>query len=47
MRGPRAASRVGPGGSGGGTVVATGTPEEVAEYEKSCTGRYLKRVLEK
>ncbi len=35
------------GGSGGGTVVATGTPEEVAEYEKSCTGRYLKRVLEK
>ena len=35
------------GGSGGGTVVATGTPEEVAEYEKSYTGRYLKRVLEK
>ena len=35
------------GGSGGGTVVATGTPEEVAECEKSYTGRYLKRVLEK
>ena len=47
MRGPRAASRVGPAGSGGGTVVATGTPEEVAQCAASYTGQYLKRVLEK
>ena len=33
------------GGSGGGKVVATGTPEEVAKNKKSCTGRYLERVL--
>ena len=33
------------GGSGGGTVVCTGTPEEVAEYEGSYTGQYLKNVL--
>ncbi len=33
------------GGSGGGTVVATGTPEEVAEIETSFTGQYLKTVL--
>ncbi len=33
------------GGSGGGTVVATGTPEEVAAVEASFTGRYLKKVL--
>ena len=31
----------------GGTVVATGTPEEVAECEKSYTGQYLKKMLEK
>ena len=33
------------GGSGGGTVVCTGTPEEVAQCEQSYTGRYLKKVL--
>ncbi len=33
------------GGSGGGTVVCTGTPEEVARCEESYTGRYLKKVL--
>ncbi|SIN94777.1 excinuclease ABC subunit UvrA [Vannielia litorea] len=37
---------IGPeGGDGGGTVVATGTPEEVAEVEASHTGRYLKELL--
>ena len=37
---------IGPeGGAAGGTVVAKGTPEQVAEVEKSHTGRYLKRVL--
>ncbi|UOQ48269.1 excinuclease ABC subunit UvrA [Gracilibacillus caseinilyticus] len=35
------------GGDGGGTIVATGTPEEVAEVEESHTGRYLKPVLER
>ena len=35
------------GGSGGGLVVATGTPEEVAEVEKSYTGQYLKKMLAK
>ena len=30
---------------GGGTVVATGTPEVVAEVAASHTGRYLKKVL--
>ena len=34
------------GGDGGGTIVCTGTPEEVAECEESYTGQYLKRVLE-
>ncbi len=33
------------GGDGGGTLVATGTPEQVAECEKSYTGQYLKRYL--
>lgn len=33
------------GGDLGGTVVATGTPEEVAEVEKSYTGHYLKPIL--
>ena len=33
------------GGSGGGTVVATGTPEDVAKVRKSHTGRFLKEVL--
>lgn len=33
------------GGTGGGTVVACGTPEEVAEYPQSYTGKYLKSYL--
>ena len=33
------------GGSGGGHVVCTGTPEEVAQCEASYTGRYLKKLL--
>ncbi len=33
------------GGDGGGTVVATGTPEEVAKCEKSYTGAFLKTKL--
>ena len=37
---------IGPeGGDNGGTVVATGTPEEVAKCENSYTGKYLKEVL--
>lgn len=37
---------IGPeGGSGGGEVIAVGTPEEVAEEKKSYTGQYLKKVL--
>ncbi len=35
------------GGDGGGRVVATGTPEQVAENPGSYTGKYLKRLLEK
>ena len=35
------------GGSEGGTIVATGTPEEVAENPASYTGRYLKPILER
>ena len=38
---------IGPeGGDGGGQVVATGTPEEVAEVAASHTGRYLKPMLQ-
>ena len=33
------------GGDGGGTIVCTGTPEEVAQRERSYTGKYLKRML--
>ena len=33
------------GGAGGGTVVASGTPEQLAQVEASYTGRYLKRYL--
>ena len=33
------------GGDGGGTVVAQGTPEEVAECQQSYTGYYIKRVI--
>ncbi len=37
---------IGPeGGSGGGQIVAKGTPEEVANNPKSYTGKYLKKVL--
>ncbi len=37
---------IGPeGGDGGGDVVATGTPEDVAEIEKSYTGQFLKELL--
>ena len=35
------------GGDGGGTVVATGTPEEVAENPLSYTGKFLKPLLER
>ncbi|ALS26128.1 subunit A of excinuclease ABC [Paenibacillus sp. 32O-W] len=35
------------GGSGGGTIVATGTPEEVVKSEQSYTGRYLAPILER
>ncbi len=35
------------GGDRGGTIVATGTPEEVAACEASYTGAYLKKILEK
>ncbi|TSC79947.1 MAG: excinuclease ABC subunit A [Candidatus Peregrinibacteria bacterium Gr01-1014_25] len=33
------------GGIGGGWIVAEGTPEEVADVEKSYTGQYLKQIL--
>ena len=33
------------GGSGGGDVVATGTPEQVANVEESYTGQFLKKLL--
>ncbi|MGI0087300.1 MAG: excinuclease ABC subunit UvrA [Nitrosotalea sp.] len=33
------------GGDGGGTVVATGTPEQVAQNPRSYTGQYIKRIL--
>jgi excinuclease ABC subunit A len=37
---------VGPeGGDGGGNLVAKGTPEEIANNEKSHTGKYLKKAL--
>ena len=35
------------GGKGGGKIVATGTPEEVAKVEKSYTGQYLAKMLNK
>lgn len=35
------------GGNRGGTIVATGTPEQVAKVEESYTGKYLKEVLAK
>ncbi len=33
------------GGDGGGQVVCTGTPEKIAECEKSYTGKFLKKIL--
>lgn len=33
------------GGNGGGTIVATGTPEEIVKVKESYTGQYLKQVL--
>ena len=39
---------IGPeGGEGGGTLVAKGTPEEVASNKQSFTGHYLKKMLKK
>ncbi len=35
------------GGDGGGTVVAQGTPEEIAEISESYTGHYVKKYLQK
>jgi len=35
------------GGSNGGTIVATGTPEKIAEVQESYTGKYLKPILER
>ena len=35
------------GGDRGGTVIATGTPEEVAENPVSYTGLYIKKMLER
>lgn len=33
------------GGSGGGQIVATGTPEDVAKHKAAYTGQYLKKML--
>ena len=35
------------GGAGGGHIIATGTPEEVANHPASFTGKYLKPLLKK
>ena len=35
------------GGEGGGYIVATGTPEELAEVKESYTGQYLKTILDR
>ncbi len=35
------------GGAGGGEIVATGTPEQIAEVNESYTGQYLKPILER
>jgi excinuclease ABC subunit A len=35
------------GGDGGGTVVAYGTPEEIAERHDSYTGYYVNKMLER
>ncbi len=33
------------GGDKGGTIVATGTPEEIAKVEESYTGKFLRKIL--
>ena len=33
------------GGQGGGQVIATGTPEEIAKVPESYTGQYLKQLV--
>ena len=39
---------IGPeGGDRGGTVIAKGTPEEIAKNKKSYTGYYVKKMLDK
>ncbi|MEG0823113.1 MAG: ATP-binding cassette domain-containing protein, partial [Erysipelotrichaceae bacterium] len=39
---------IGPeGGDEGGTIIASGTPEEIIKVEESYTGKYLKKVLER
>ena len=39
---------IGPeGGDRGGTVVAKGTPEQIAKCEKSYTGHYIQKMLDK
>ncbi|MBP9669742.1 MAG: excinuclease ABC subunit UvrA, partial [Candidatus Pacebacteria bacterium] len=35
------------GGTGGGNIVAKGTPEEVANNSKSATGQYLQKILKR
>ncbi|WP_297281877.1 excinuclease ABC subunit UvrA [uncultured Anaerococcus sp.] len=35
------------GGDGGGSLVASGTPEDIAKKKKSYTGQYLKKILKK
>ena len=33
------------GGEGGGTIIATGTPEEICKVKESYTGKFLKKML--
>ena len=33
------------GGEGGGTILATGTPEEIIDVKESYTGHYLKKIM--
>ena len=35
------------GGGGGGTVIATGTPEQIVKCKNSYTGQYLKKMLDR
>ena len=35
------------GGDGGGTIIGTGTPEEIVKIEESYTGQFLKSLLKK